>query len=233
MVRAELIQRSPLRILEKTTHGGLGKGNLGVITGREGVGKTAFLVHLATDQLFQGRHVIHVSFAGRTDHIIDWYEDIFREIMRRYGLASEIPVHNDLARNRVVMNFSQRGVRIEQVTRSLTVMIEQGHFGADLIVVDGFDFAEGDPDELAEFRRFAQEMGLEVWLSARAPAGAEVGAPGRVPGFLGPYLGLISIVVTLRPSDGHLLLQLIKDHDHSVTPDTDLELDPRTLLISS
>ena len=80
MVKAELIKRSPLRILEKSTHGGLGKGNLGVITARRGVGKTAFLVHLATDQLFQDKPVIHVSFSTSTNHIIDWYEDIFKEI---------------------------------------------------------------------------------------------------------------------------------------------------------
>ena len=63
MVKEELVSRSPLRILEKSTHGGLGKGNLGVIAAKRGVGKTAFLVHMATDQLFQGNHIIAAHLA--------------------------------------------------------------------------------------------------------------------------------------------------------------------------
>ena len=48
MVRAELIKRSPLRILERSMHGGLGAGNIGILASRKGVGKTACLVHIAT-----------------------------------------------------------------------------------------------------------------------------------------------------------------------------------------
>jgi len=60
MVRKELINRSPLRILERSTHGGVGKGNIGIIAARKGVGKTACLVHIATDQLFQKIGRAHV-----------------------------------------------------------------------------------------------------------------------------------------------------------------------------
>ena len=80
MVKSELIKRSPLRILEKSIHGGLGKGNIGIIASRKGIGKTACLVHIATDKLFQNKPVIHVSYSSRVDYIISWYEDIFKEI---------------------------------------------------------------------------------------------------------------------------------------------------------
>jgi KaiC/GvpD/RAD55 family RecA-like ATPase len=110
MVKEELIKRSPLRLLEKSIHGGVGAGNIGVIAARKGTGKTACLVHIATDQLFQGKHVIHVSFAGRTDHIISWYEDIFGEIAKKRNLENAMEIHDDLIKNRVVMNFNQEGV---------------------------------------------------------------------------------------------------------------------------
>ena len=42
---------SPLRVFENSINGGLGKGNLGVIVSKKGVGKTACLVHIATDKL--------------------------------------------------------------------------------------------------------------------------------------------------------------------------------------
>lgn len=95
MVKAELIKRSPLRIFEKSIQGGLGKGNLGILASRKGVGKTACLVHIATDKLFQGKHVIHVSFSARTDHIINWYEDIFKEIAKKQNLESAVTVHDE------------------------------------------------------------------------------------------------------------------------------------------
>ena len=44
---------SPLRILEKSAQSGLGRGNLGVLMARAGVGKTACLIHIALDKLFR------------------------------------------------------------------------------------------------------------------------------------------------------------------------------------
>jgi len=82
MVRSELVKQSPLRILDASTNGGVGKGNVGVLAARHGVGKTSALVHIATDKLLQGKHVIHVTFASRTVHIIDYYDEIFTEISK-------------------------------------------------------------------------------------------------------------------------------------------------------
>jgi KaiC/GvpD/RAD55 family RecA-like ATPase len=77
MIKKELVERSPVRILEKSTKGGVGQGNIGVIASRKGIGKTAVLVQIAMDKLLQGKHVIHVSFTAHTDYIIAWYENIF------------------------------------------------------------------------------------------------------------------------------------------------------------
>lgn len=229
MIKAELIRRSPLRILEKTTQGGLGKGNIGVVAAKKGTGKTAFLVHLATDQLFQGRHVIHVSYAGKTDHIIDWYEEIFEEIAARYQLDGAREAHDQAVRNRVIMNFNQAAVSVSQVTRSLSAMIREGRFDADMVVVDGYDFGKGSPAELEEFRRFAAEMQLEIWFSATLPQDEEV--PPGLPPLLARYAAVIAIAVVLRPQANHLRLELVKDHDRAVSDDLALELDPKILLI--
>ena len=58
MIKTELIKRSPLRILEKSIHGGLGPGNLGILASRKGIGKTACLVHIGIDKLFQDKPVM-------------------------------------------------------------------------------------------------------------------------------------------------------------------------------
>ena len=165
MVKNELITRSPLRILERSTRGGVGKGNIGIIAARKGVGKTACLVHIATDQLFQGKHVIHVSFANDTSHIVAWYEDIFEEISRRHNLDDAMDIHDEITKNRVIMNFRQDGISNDQIRRSLRSMIQDGHFSADIIVIDGFDFSKITADMFHPFKEFAEELGIEIWFS--------------------------------------------------------------------
>ena len=54
MQRKFLNARSPLRLLEKNLHGGLGRGNLGVVLAGHGVGKTSFLVGVAVVIEFGG-----------------------------------------------------------------------------------------------------------------------------------------------------------------------------------
>ncbi|MHB8055656.1 MAG: hypothetical protein ACYDH3_10470, partial [Candidatus Aminicenantales bacterium] len=155
MVKKHLIKRSPLRVLEEATHGGPGAGALAVLASPKGVGKTACLVHIATDKLFQGKSVIHVSYASRVDYIITWYEDIFKEIAKNHRLRDAVAVHDEIIKNRVIMNFKQDGMRTEQVLRSLEAMITGGKFNAETIIVDGYDFGLAQPADLEKFRGFA------------------------------------------------------------------------------
>jgi replicative DNA helicase len=233
MVKKELIKRSPLRILEKTIHGGLGKGNLGLIAARKGVGKTAFLVHLATDQLFQDKHVIHVSFSSNTKHIVEWYEDIFNEISKRFELESVMSVHDTIIKNRVIMNFSQEGISTAQVTSSLKSMISDGHFNADVIIVDGYDFTKSTPEEVYAFKQFAEEMSLEIWFSASLKEEDLEFNNSGVPVTLGPFIDILSILIFLRHKEGIISLELKKDHDEKNLNDLTIKLDPKILLITS
>lgn len=231
MVKEDLVRRSPLRILEQSIHGGLGAGNVGVIASRKGVGKTACLVHIATDTLLQGKHVIHVSFASRTDHIISWYEDIYREIARKRELDDPMQIHDELVRNRVVMNFSQEGIEAEQLLQSLRAMIVHGGFAADIIMIDGYDFRSGDPGSVAAIKAFAAELGISVWFSATLHReDPEVDEYG-VPQLLSPYMDSVNVLITLAPVGQRVQLQLVKEHECYVQEDLSLILDSRTLLI--
>ena len=228
MVKAELIKRSPLRIMEKSTHGGVAAGNLGIIASARGVGKTACLVHIATDQLLQGKHVIHVSFAGRIDHIMTWYETIFGELAKQKKLDSATEIHDDLVKNRVIMNFSQDGVSIDQLKKSLKAMIGDGHFNAETIVVDGYDFSKGKPEFVSALKAFAKEMNLSVWMTADVTATTE---KNGVPADLAAYVADTCVMITLQSHTDHIALRLVKDHDSFVGEEMNLRLDPKTLLI--
>lgn len=232
MVKQELIKRSPLRILEKSSHGGVQKGNVGVIAAEEGVGKTACLVHIATDQLLQGKHVIHVSFTGRTDHIISWYEDIFQEISRRRHLESAMNVHDEIIKNRIIVNFVQHQVPISHVIERIESLITQADFHADCVIIDGYNFHEGKKEEIDELRSFAGKAGLGIWFSAISHEPVRITGNDRVPTMLCDYLDFIDIVIVLEPREGVIHLELVKDHQDMHATDLHLKLDSKVLLIT-
>jgi hypothetical protein len=232
MIKSEIIARSPFRILERSINGTLSAGDIGVIASPKGVGKTACLVHLATDKLFQGRHVIHVSFAGKTDHIVSWYEDIFKEIAEGKHLDNALDVHDEIIKNRVIMNFSQEGITAEQLIRSLRALIQDGNFKADLVIMDGYDFSKGHPESLEQLSVFGKEVGVAFWFSASIDPENHNTDENEVPVVLESYLHHLSVVITLKPEADHIELELVKDYNrYPKAEDLHLKLDTKTLLI--
>jgi hypothetical protein len=232
MVKSELVKRSPLRVLEGAIHGGLGRGNIAVLASPKGVGKTACLVHIATDKLLQNKPVIHVSYSSRVDYIITWYEDIFTQIAKDRRLTDAVDVHDELIKNRVIMNFKQDGTRTDQVLRSVEAMITFGKFAADTIIVDGYDFGRPSCDDLAAFKEFARRLGVEVWFSASLKeSGAPIYDENGIPTALKPVCAAVDVLITLHAGGGSVELRVVKDHDHPAPGILPIKLDPKTLLI--
>jgi KaiC/GvpD/RAD55 family RecA-like ATPase len=234
MIKNELISKSPLRILEKSIHGGVGNGNVGVIAAPKGIGKTACLVHIATDSLFQGKHAIHISFCANPDHIVSWYEDIFNEIARRNNLTNAAEIRDETASNRVIMNFVQDDTHIDKIRKNILMIVENGTRRFDTIVVDGYNFSKATSAEFNEFKKLAVENNLEIWFSAsiKNDADAVVNESG-VPALLVPFISDISILITLKPKGKFVHFTLVKDHEaYTISEDMHLKLDPEILLIA-
>lgn len=231
-VKEELIKRSPLRVLEKSISGGLGRGSIGVLASRKGVGKTACLVHIAADKLLQDQHVIHVSYASRVDHIVTWYEDIFKEIAKAPKMRAALDEFDELIRHRVIMNFKQDGARTEQVLRSIEAMIVHANFRAETVIVDGLDFAQAGPDDLAKFKEFAGRLGLEIWFSASLRGAEPLFDERGIPRELTSFLGVIDVLISLQHHGDHVHFNLVQDHGRLAPKDLGLKLDPTTLLIA-
>jgi hypothetical protein len=105
MRRKEVNERSPLRVLEQSIHGGLGPGNIGVIVARHGLGKMAFLVGVGLDDLMRGRKVLHVSLDYPVDKIVAYYDEIFADLAREKELADVWRVRTDMERNRCIHSY--------------------------------------------------------------------------------------------------------------------------------
>jgi KaiC/GvpD/RAD55 family RecA-like ATPase len=232
MIKEEFIAKSPVRILEKSIEGGLKAGNLGVIASRKGIGKTSVLVQLALDKLLRGEKVIHVSFNAHTSYVISWYENIFSEIARRKNLENLDELKDQLVRNRVIMNFTQEGVTVDQVIRSLKAMIVDGGFDAKTIIVDGFDFTRTTPERFDKIVEFVSQMGLEIWYSCTLAGEEPLFDKNGIPIILRDISRLISVLIVLEPMQDHIHLKVVKDQDRLNPKDLNLKLDSRTLLIA-
>ena len=87
MLLSEMGQKSPVRIFEKSIHGGLGKGNIGAFMARAGVGKTACLVYLALDDMVRGNKVLHFGVEKNVDKIRAWYNEIANHLGESFHLT--------------------------------------------------------------------------------------------------------------------------------------------------
>jgi hypothetical protein len=231
MVKQELIQRSPVRIFEKSIHGGLKTGEIGLIASASGLGKTSVLVQIALDKLLQSQRVIHVSFTQHTDYVLAWYENIFDEFIKKKNLENTREVKNELIKNRVLMNFNQDGVTGGQILKSLQAMIEDGGFKAEALIIDGFDFSRMDRERIAGIKQFAKDLNLSVWYSCTVQGEGVLYDKRNIPLLIQDYLDYIDVVIVLEPKPDHIELAVSKDREDFNLEHMILKLDPKTLLI--
>ena len=230
----ELNELSPLRVFDESLGGGLGRGNLGVLVSRHGVGKTACLVHLATDRLLHGEYVIHVSFSGNVEHVINWYKEVFREVAEGRSLDDAATVYNNILSNRVVMNFSQENVTIDKVLSSLETLIKHGSFKADAILFDGYKLTVATEEDVRKIKEFAQKMNLEVWFSVSPVRSDAMYDKYGVPDSMGKYVDLIDVLIGLVYNEelDKVVMTAVKAHGDIMEKPMGVSLDPKTMLIS-
>lgn len=229
MIKEELVQRSPVRIFEKSIHGGLKAGEIGIVAAPSGIGKTSVLVQLALDRLLQGGKVIHVSFTQHTGYVLAWYEDIFDEFTKKKNLDHAKEIKDELIKNRILLNFNQDGVSSDQILKSLKALIVDGGFNASSIIIDGFDFTRTNRERMGNVKAAVKEMGLAVWYSCNVNENEF--DKGEVPVVLKDYLDLLDIVIVLEPKADHIELSASKDRDVKDLEHLAVKLDPKTLLI--
>lgn len=226
MHRSFVNARSPLRLLEKGLHGGLGAGNVGVVLAGRGVGKTPFLVGVALDELLRGKRVLHVSFDDPVAHVREHYDTVFDELAASTQLEDLSTVRTDVERNRSIRVYPAGGFSTAKLREAVKFEREAGPAPA-LVLLDAFDLDATAASEFAELRAFAQEIDAEIWLSVACP-GECVPEP---PAALARVADSISVVLALEPGAGGVSLRALKDHDNPDVSALHVALDPRTLLL--
>jgi KaiC/GvpD/RAD55 family RecA-like ATPase len=239
MYRKEVNERSPMRVFEGSMHGGLGRGNIGVIVARPGVGKTALLVQIALDDLLRDRKVLHISHEHAVDHVRAYYDEIFHDLAMVMKLDEPEAVRVDIEKNRLIYSHlperndppSIRGgsSSIEKILRTVNFARQFAHFEPDVIILDAFDFVNAKPEAIDELSNLARERNVELWIAAtvdirKAPTSG-------LPEPLDKFQQKLSVVVFLEPEREIVRLRLLKDHDNTELTDLHLRLDPHTMRV--
>ncbi len=231
MYRKEVNERSPMRVFEKSIHGGLGRGNVGVVLSRAGVGKTALLVQIALDDLLRDHRVLHISTENAVDHVRAYYDELFHDLAQYTKLAEPETVRLDVERHRLI--FSLLGQPASSTVKKLVDTVnfarDTAHFVPDVIVIDGFDFAHATDEMMETLLTLAREHSAEVWLSTTTKA-AQV-APGSAPEPVGKFFDKLSVVVYLESEKDNVRLRLLKDHDSKELAEITLRLETHTMRI--
>lgn len=226
--------RSPLRVFEKSIHGGLGPGNLGVVMSRPGVGKTAFLIGVAIDDLLQESKVLHVTLEDPIERVRAFYDTIFAELARTLPLERPESLHAGMERNRMILHFARGTLPLERLRWNLDFLREHAGFKPHVLILDGVNFYQTSAEELAGLRDFARRNELEIWLSALADPARRTRDPRGVDDQVVRFEDQISVIVLLHSEEeGSVTIRLLKDHDNPDVADLHMRLDPTTLLLKA
>lgn len=226
MYKRYLNARSPLRLLEKGLHGGLGVGNLGVVLAGHGVGKTAFLVGVGLDELLRAGRVLHVCLDHTVAHVRAHYDTVFEELAASTHLENGSQLHAEIDRNRSIRVYPPNSLTAAKLRDAVKFEIDAGA-KPSLLILEGLDFQTLAHDEVTEIKALAGELAAEVWISS--PVAEETVA--SLPAPLRRLGGLISVVLALEPGDGVVALRALKDHESPDLTALRVSLDPRTLLL--
>ena len=224
--RRFLNARSPLRLLEKGLHGGLGTGNIGVVVAARGVGKTPFLVGVALDELLRGGSVLHACCDQTVGHVRAYYDTVFEELVSTTHLEDEATTHAEIDRRRSIRVFTPGGLTVSKLRDAARFDVEAGS-PPSLLVVEGLDLAQAEREEIDGLRKLARELKAEVWLSTSC---AEE-RPDAIPPDVARLGDLVSVVLALEPGSGTVRLRALKDHGNPDVSTLHVALDPKTLLL--
>lgn len=230
MYRKELNERSPLRVFEQSIHGGLGPGNIGVAVGRRGVGKTAFLVGVALDDLMRGRKVLHVALDQSVEKVRSYYDEIFADLARSSGLENAGVERLEMERNRNIHTYIAGSFSVTRLREAIDFLREHAHFVPQAIMIDGYDFEKAAAPGLAELRQVARSLDAELWMAAVTHRESQRNDHG-IPEPVAHVENEISVIVSLKHDGRAVHVRLLKDHDNPTVSDTPVALDPTTMLL--
>ena len=217
-----------MRIFERATGGGLGRGSFGVVLWRPGGGKTAFLIGLALDALLHGRKVLHISTQESVERLNDFYDQIFQRPRRAPGPGGSAGAAARGGAPSPDPGLQPQALHAREARAVGRLPAPGGRFRA-LLRDPGRHPALRDDRALGDRRHPASgarvgRRGLD--RDPHPPRGPGAATRRGVPLEVARYDDALALIVVLKSRDDHVRVRVLKDHDRAEVPELRLELDP-------
>jgi hypothetical protein len=220
MGNGQLIERSPVRAVAAAVRGGLEAGQIGAVMARAGIGKSAFLIHVALNHVLRGTPVLHVSLTDGHARVRSMYDEIFAEVANAARLTDRASARVDIERNRVIHSCLDGGFDPADMARLITSVTELMHFRPTVVLVDGLDVSALDAPG---WRAVARDRGIRIWLAVRMHRDSGPAVDELVPRF--------DTAVTLTPAGKDVALRVLRAGGQPFDQPEALSLDPVTMLV--
>ena len=230
MLKNDLTLRNPMRLLGPSGSALLPPGRLGAVLARAGVGKTAFLVQLALDNLLQARKVLHISLNDPVQKVALWYREVLATAGPDKAHRAAAPVWETLQPHLFIMTFRVEGFSVPKLDERVTDLTAQGIFAPQMVLVDGLPFegAAAAP-MLSDFKALAERLEVPAWFAVRTHR-HEAPAANGLPPQVEPVADLFEVLLQLKPEGANIRVEALKGGPQGAGQ-LPIELDPTTMLV--
>jgi hypothetical protein len=222
---------APLRLLDKSSKGGLGKGNLGAVLARAGVGKTACLISLALGKMMRGEKIVHVSLGETPDKVKAHYELIFNQIKDTALKGGETLSKEVLDKNRIILAFLKQSFDTERFRTNIENLTQRLDFSPQTVIIDGLNFEDCDRSVVEGLKQAAADFQAEIWFSVRSHRHINEKSDRGIPFPLSRMDDLFTIVLEIEQEGSQFFLTLIECADNNYARQT-LSIENQSVFLS-
>lgn len=220
----QLIERSPMRAVAASIRGGLETGQVGAVLARAGVGKSAFLVHVALNSLLRGVEVLHVSLTDNQARVRSFYDEILSELVASSPAGNRAAAEAAIERHRAIHASRGRHFGPQELRHLLDTLSEVMHFNPVVVVVDGLDSRDLGEGAVDSWRQVAVESSQRLWLGIRTHREGE-GSDTE------DLVEAVETAVVLDPEGSNVVLRIPRVGGEESDEDRSLNLDPVTMMV--
>lgn len=227
------VRSTPLGLVTKTFGGPLEPGRLGAIMGRAGVGKTAFLTHVAMEHMvLHGRQVLHVCIDEVAEKIKVWYREFLKNMAQQVSGEDMGRLRERIEPLRFILAYLHQTFSIAKLEQSVLNLREQAKFAPSLLVLDGLDFDRIARSHIEEIRDFAVRHEVSVWISVRTHRHISIVNERGIPYPCHEMDDLFRAILFLEPKADTIEVKVIKSDDRADMDRPAVIVNPATYLIT-
>jgi hypothetical protein len=207
----------------------ISNNSFGAIVARAGTGKTAIIVQLAIDTIFQNNAVLHVSLNEPVDKVSAWYKEVLSNLESLYNLDNIVTLWESIESLRFIMTFKVEKFSVPTLKERLKDLTEQQIFKPKIVVIDGLPFDNSITESLENLKDFSKEQNLHFWFTIMTHRHEKPTHEG-LPVQLSSFNQIFDDIVELKPKNKKIYIESLKGHIEK-NKKTKYFLDPSTMLI--